>query len=131
MIGEKRKLNDDNGAIGKENEYFEHNIMRQSIEIAKFSNNALLNGQVNSNYYSLTHPCNHFLIVADTTTNKCPRLFPRIISIILNTYWPVYQAPVLTSYTDQVKSNGLAQRKEKETDPVKIKARLKQIQVQY
>ena len=35
----------------------------------------------------------------------------------------------LSPIMEQVKSKGLAQRKEKETDPVKIKARLKQIQV--
>ncbi len=58
MIGEKRKFNDSNGVTGGENEYFNHNVMRQSIEIAKFSTNALLNGQVDTNSsftYSLTY----------------------------------------------------------------------------
>ena len=56
MIGEKRKLNDSNGVIGSENEYFNQNVMRQSIEIAKFSTNALLKGQVNYSFtYSLTY----------------------------------------------------------------------------
>jgi len=45
MIGEKRKYSDNIEA--NENEFYNQNVLKQSIEIAKCSTNALLNGQVN------------------------------------------------------------------------------------
>ncbi len=45
MIGEKRKYGDN--IESNENEYYNQNVLKQSIEIAKCSTNALLNGQVN------------------------------------------------------------------------------------